>query len=392
MVEPILVYFRLFCEVPSNVSGVSERLAGLIFRFVWGSGILQTFFAMASSSSGTHRNGPPPPAAARRRRREWNETPSHGGGVNQEYWQEQRRRQQERPWPNAAASTGKRARQESQAATASLITTSSRATTSSRTTTTTTTTSPVPLARNTSTLAEEDDFDRDFYVQMQDDGHDFVLDDPQNLGRFLYSNAKIQAREKKNVFWEAKQAAKQDDQTAWENNRLQFAVGGGLLGAATKQQAEQEESVTLLVHQVKPPFLRTKWNSTSSSGAVATVKDNTSDFAKMARQGSATLQLVRQNKEKHAFRPKFWELGRHTRMGAITGIKEGQEESVEDEAKAATYQSADTPSTAQSDFSRTKTMREQREFLPVYSVRDELLNVIRENSIVIIVGETGSGT
>jgi pre-mRNA-splicing factor ATP-dependent RNA helicase DHX38/PRP16 len=342
---------------------------------------------MASSSS---RGNGPPPAAARRRRREWNETPSHGGGVNQEYWQEQRRRQQERPWPNAAAATtGKRARQDSQAATASLITTSSRATTTSRTTTTTAT-SPVPLARNI--LAEEDDFDRDFYVQMQDDGHDFVLDDPQNLGRFLYSNAKIQAREKKNVFWEAKQAAKQDDQTAWENNRLQFAVGGGLLGAATKQQAEQEESVTLLVHQVKPPFLRTKWNSTSNSGAVATVKDNTSDFAKMARQGSATLQLVRQNKEKHAFRPKFWELGRHTRMGAITGIKEGQEESVEDETKVATYQSADTPSTAQSDFSRTKTMREQREFLPVYSVRDELLNVIRENSIVIIVGETGSGT
>lgn len=36
-------------------------------------------------------------------------------------------------------------------------------------------------------------------------------------------------------------------------------------------------------------------------------------------------------------------------------------------------------------------MSEQRRFLPVYEVRDELLQVIRENQVVIVVGETGSG-
>ena len=44
-----------------------------------------------------------------------------------------------------------------------------------------------------------------------------------------------------------------------------------------------------------------------------------------------------------------------------------------------------------SEFSRTKTIQEQREFLPIFSVREELLNVIRENQVVVIVGETGSG-
>jgi pre-mRNA-splicing factor ATP-dependent RNA helicase DHX38/PRP16 len=44
-----------------------------------------------------------------------------------------------------------------------------------------------------------------------------------------------------------------------------------------------------------------------------------------------------------------------------------------------------------SDFSKTKTLKEQREYLPVYSVRDKLLTAIRDNKIVIIVGETGSG-
>ena len=46
---------------------------------------------------------------------------------------------------------------------------------------------------------------------------------------------------------------------------------------------------------------------------------------------------------------------------------------------------------AASEFARTKTMAQQRQFLPVYGVRDELLQVIRENQVVVVVGETGSG-
>lgn len=46
---------------------------------------------------------------------------------------------------------------------------------------------------------------------------------------------------------------------------------------------------------------------------------------------------------------------------------------------------------AVSEFAKSKTIKEQREFLPVFSVRDELMNVIRENKVIIIVGETGSG-
>ena len=68
-----------------------------------------------------------------------------------------------------------------------------------------------------------------------------------------------------------------------------------------------------------------------------------------------------------------------------------------------------------SSFARSKTVKQQREYLPIYAVRQDvsivtiagtvgtmlsdlvcvvvlqLLNVVRENSIVIIVGETGSG-
>ena len=46
---------------------------------------------------------------------------------------------------------------------------------------------------------------------------------------------------------------------------------------------------------------------------------------------------------------------------------------------------------AQSEFARSKTIAEQRKFLPVYESRDELLHIIRENQVVVVVGETGSG-
>ena len=48
-------------------------------------------------------------------------------------------------------------------------------------------------------------------------------------------------------------------------------------------------------------------------------------------------------------------------------------------------------SEAVSEFARKKTIREQRQFLPAFTVRDDLLNVIRENNVIVVVGETGSG-
>ena len=59
--------------------------------------------------------------------------------------------------------------------------------------------------------------------------------------------------------------------------------------------------------------------------------------------------------------------------------------------KENSYNTGTTATTGSSLFSRTKTIDEQRQYLPIYAVRDDLLDVIRENQVTIIVGETGSG-
>lgn len=135
---------------------------------------------------------------------------------------------------------------------------------------------------------------------------------------------------------------------------------------------------------------------------VATVRDPSSDMATNARNGSKLLREVRERREQSKMRKRFWELG-GSRMGDAMGIarpedsNEGNE--TLDEEGNVDYKDGNTfakhmksqKSGSASEFSRTKTITEQRQFLPVYTVREELLNIVRENQITVIVGETGSG-
>ncbi|CAM9647724.1 unnamed protein product, partial [Discosporangium mesarthrocarpum] len=70
--------------------------------------------------------------------------------------------------------------------------------------------------------------------------------------------------------------------------------------------------------------------------------------------------------------------------------REDEEEEV-DYKKDAGFAQHMKKSEAVSQFARSKTIVEQREFLPIFQVRDDLLRVIQDNQVVIIVGETGSG-
>jgi pre-mRNA-splicing factor ATP-dependent RNA helicase DHX38/PRP16 len=260
----------------------------------------------------------------------------------------------------------------------------------------------------------DDDFDRQFYLDQEEGG--YVLDNNTNgggeadMGRFLFENAKTKAREqemekKRQNRYNPRKSALQDDQDAWEENRLLSSGAAVRSNVDLEMTTEQDTNVTLLVHQVKPPFLDGRVSFSKIRETVPTVKDASSDFAKMSRNGSATLRHLRANKDKTTMRQKFWELG-GSRMGDAMGVKNEEGDDAEKKDQAAMTDSGeidykkssgfaehmkkqkDGPASA---FARSKTLRQQREFLPIYSVREELLNVIRENNCVVIVGETGSG-
>lgn len=55
------------------------------------------------------------------------------------------------------------------------------------------------------------------------------------------------------------------------------------------------------------------------------------------------------------------------------------------------FGTAVTKSVAVSEFAMTKTITEQRQYLPIFTIRDQLLQIVRDFQVIVIVGETGSG-
>lgn len=61
-----------------------------------------------------------------------------------------------------------------------------------------------------------------------------------------------------------------------------------------------------------------------------------------------------------------------------------EQEEETDYKKAAGFQQHMKKAEANSHFSKSKTMLQQREFLPIFQVKDDLLRVIRDNQVKVI--------
>ncbi|KAL1956699.1 hypothetical protein VTO42DRAFT_6849 [Malbranchea cinnamomea] len=191
---------------------------------------------------------------------------------------------------------------------------------------------------------------------------------------------------------------KQKDVDAWETNRMLTS------GVAQRrdydvdfEDDEDSTRVHLLVHNLRPPFLDGRTVFTKQLEPVSAVKDPQSDMAVFSRKGSKVVREKRQQRERQKQAQQATNLA-GTALGNIMGIKEdegdsaaaipGEQETKKGGSKFAEYLKQSEGSSA---FSKSKTLREQREFLPAFAVREELLRVIRDNQVVIVVGQTGSG-
>uniref|UniRef100_A0A158PAN8 Helicase ATP-binding domain-containing protein n=1 Tax=Angiostrongylus cantonensis TaxID=6313 RepID=A0A158PAN8_ANGCA len=159
-----------------------------------------------------------------------------------------------------------------------------------------------------------------------------------------------------------------------------------------------ENRVHLLVHNIVPPFLDGRIVFTKQSKPVIPVVDITCDMAVAAARGSKVVRQFRDSEERKKAQEKHWELA-GSNLGNLMGVKQKSDEiahSEDDDAKDfkeshkfASHMSE--KSEAVSDFALEKSIKQQREYLPVFACRQKMMNVIRENNVVIIVGETGSG-
>ena len=193
----------------------------------------------------------------------------------------------------------------------------------------------------------------------------------------------------------AKAAQKQKEVDAWEANRM--LTSGVAQRRDQAQDFDDDEAVRihLLVHDLKPPFLDGKTIFTKQLEPVSAVRDAQSDMAVFSRKGSKVVREKRQQKERQKQAQEATKVA-GTALGNIMGVKEDEGDSAavvpgEEETGRSKFATHLKKNAGSSAFSKSKTLKEQREYLPAFAVREELMRVIRDNQVIIVVGQTGSG-
>lgn len=245
---------------------------------------------------------------------------------------------------------------------------------------------------------EDAEADREWYLQddaggvMGDTDHNPFSEFEDMPGQVAPSIAKRHER------ITARQAAYRADADAWENNRMETGGVGARRVLDDNPDEHEEDRVHLMVHNLRPPFLDGQTVFTKQVAPVNPIRDPTADMAMYSAKGSRLVKEHRERAERAKAAGRVASL-KGTQLGKIMGVKEDEEP-----AAAATAPEPDdgkgdsqfashmkSKTRAASSFSQNKSLKEQRQFLPAFASRDELMRTIRENQVVVVIGETGSG-
>ncbi|KAJ9437278.1 putative pre-mRNA-splicing factor ATP-dependent RNA helicase mog-1 [Diplonema papillatum] len=198
----------------------------------------------------------------------------------------------------------------------------------------------------------------------------------------------------------------------WEESRMMSA------GAMSAAEIERDDDVLdaamvkLIVTKPSPAFLAGGASFSTRRELVLPVRDAGGELYDNAKKGSAILRFAREQRERQkADRDALDNTG--TMVGNLvsgTGdtaaeyreerrrvlrermkmsAEELQEEEKREAQQSASFNVKSDAGAATVEF-RAK-IKAQRESLPVYGSRDQFLRLIRENNVVVLVGETGSG-
>ena len=235
-----------------------------------------------------------------------------------------------------------------------------------------------------------------------DEGQDEYQNAFSNVSQEYTKRKEAQMEVKRVKHLTAKQQMWKKDNEKWEQNRM---IRSGAVTRLDYDEDFEEEGaakVHLLVTNIIPPFLDGRIVFTKQTEPVIPIKvcvahkciyiyllslfsslqDPTSDMALISRKGSRLVKVHREQAERKKAQKKEWELA-GTKMGNLLGIEKKDDREARDmddntdykaDQRFADHMKVDQD-TGKSDFSRTKSMKQQREYLPVYAVRQQLLQV-----------------
>ncbi|AOA61325.1 RNA helicase involved in splicing [Komagataella phaffii CBS 7435] len=142
---------------------------------------------------------------------------------------------------------------------------------------------------------------------------------------------------------------------------------------------ENHRQQQIVSHHLIPPFLEDEQIIANQKAEISVIRDPEGHLAAAARRGS---NLVNERRVQSVIMKKNNEVSavKGTKLGNVMGIKD-KEEKIEHKNFIE----------AMEDSSSPLDIAEQRRCLPAFTVREDLIRTIRENQIVVVIGETGSG-
>lgn len=242
---------------------------------------------------------------------------------------------------------------------------------------------------------EQKQLEREWY-DMEEGGAIDATHNPFAEHEGYYNKKEDILKKKQTKRMTARQVQFNKENEKWERNRM---LTSGILHLEDINDGfedDEEAEVHLLVHDLRPPFLEghtLKMNSSS----VEPVRDPKSDMATFSKKGSQIIKERREIREKQKATKEALD-GSKTVLGQvlIENKKTTTTTTTPDKVKAKEEQNNKNEkkiinSEGSSNFTRFKTIKEQKEYLPAFAVREELMNIIRDNQVVVVIGETGSG-
>lgn len=175
------------------------------------------------------------------------------------------------------------------------------------------------------------------------------------------------------------------DYELWENNRM--VTGGAVQQVKYSEDFDEssETKVHILVRNIVPPFLDGRTVFTKQPEPVIPVKDLTCDLAIISKKGSKIIRQRRLLKEQQREQKQKMSLA-DTQMGNLLGVKSNKEidqvnENDDDIFKDQKFNQHMKNIEASSNFAKSLSVLQQKQYLPVFAVKQEVYLVVLKVNI-----------
>lgn len=195
--------------------------------------------------------------------------------------------------------------------------------------------------------------------------------------------------------WELRQLIASGAISAKDYPELTEEDPNAAFGKAFNKNTDSEVEIDIELNDDEPPFLKGQTKSSLELAPLKIMKNPEGSLGRAAMQGSQMAKEIKETKikeqrgkEKQERKDQAKSVDTHD---PLSKMNSKSLDSTQQLLRASNSEWKKLQSNANYGKRTSLSMKEQRESLPVFGMRSQLVSAIKENQFLVIVGETGSG-